>query len=76
MQAVNPASSANGACTPNARRCQDCQQRGEAAARALAAVLKHDDMGVSAAMVDALLAGGKCLCQLKPSSFYNLSSMH
>ena len=41
-----------------------CQQRAEAAAKALAAVLKHGDMGVSAAVADAFVAGGRFPHQL------------
>ncbi|KAL3154766.1 hypothetical protein ABBQ38_011312 [Trebouxia sp. C0009 RCD-2024] len=46
------------ACIPTSRGCMYCQQRAEAAAKALAAVLKHGGVGVSAAVADAFLAGG------------------
>lgn len=49
------------ACIPTSRGCMYCQQRAEAAAKALAAVLKHGGVGVSAAVADAFLAGGRLL---------------
>ena len=57
------------ACTPTSRGCMYCQQRAEAAAKALAAVLKHGGMGVSAAVADAFVAGGRSPHQLQPTCF-------